>query len=175
MRCTRIFESIYAPCNDYLLFFCCPSMIPITHRHCNNFYIIHWPYTPHSITRSIMYDLSLLFLLSFSFIFHMICEDFSPSYTCINQRHLAHYNVSALLHHLVPLIMPSSCVFSSAVIILLPASLVLRLWRFELMLADIWYPPESFLDKHCPLNIWSESEALPSSNGRISHPLPLQG
>ena len=32
-------------------------------------------------------------LLSFSFIFHVICEDSSPSYACINQGHLVLYNV----------------------------------------------------------------------------------
>ena len=51
--------------------------------------VIHPP-QHHQI---IMYDLSLLFLLSFSFIFYVMCEDSSPSYICINQGHLVLYNV----------------------------------------------------------------------------------
>ena len=50
-----------------------------------------------------MYDFSLLFLLSFSFIFHVICEDSSPSYACINQGHLALYN-ALVLGYIIPLV-----------------------------------------------------------------------
>ena len=88
------FESIYTLYSGYFLFFFCHlSMIPITHRHYNNFYIIHWVIHPSQHHQIIMYDLSLLFLLSYSFIFDVICEDSSPSYTCINQGHLVLYNV----------------------------------------------------------------------------------
>ena len=66
--------------------FCYLLMIPITHRHYDNFYIIHRSIHPLEHHQTIKYDLSLLFL-SFSFIFHVICED-SSSYTCINQGHL---------------------------------------------------------------------------------------
>ena len=41
-----------------------------------------------------MYDFSFLFLLSFSFIFHVNYRNSSPSYTCINQGHLVFYKVS---------------------------------------------------------------------------------
>ena len=51
----------------------------------------------------IMYDLNLLFLLSFSFIFRVIFEESSPSYACINQGHLALYNVS-VLGYIFPLV-----------------------------------------------------------------------
>ena len=76
-------------------------------------------------------------------------------------------------HHLAPLIITLSCILSSAVIVLLPVSLVLRLWRLELVYTDIWCPPESCLDKHYPFDVWSKSEVLPSSDARIYYPLPL--
>ena len=75
--------------------------------------------------------------------------------------------------HLAPLIVPLSWIFSLVVIILLPASLVLRLSILELMYTDVWCPSESLLDKCCPLNVWSDPEVLLSSDGRISCPLPL--
>ena len=68
-------------------------MIPIIHRHCDDFYIIHWSYTSLQHHQIIMHDLSLLFHLSFTFIFHVICEDSSPSYACMNKEHLVLYNV----------------------------------------------------------------------------------
>ena len=43
-----------------------------------------------------MYDYNLLFRLSFSCIFHVIYEDSSHNYTCINQENLVLYNVSVL-------------------------------------------------------------------------------
>ena len=59
--------------------------------------VIH-PLQCHQI---IMYDLSLLFLFSLSFIIHVICEDSSPSYACINQGHLVLYNL-LLLGYIFP-------------------------------------------------------------------------
>ena len=69
-------------------------------------------HTPPQHHQIIMYDFSFLFLLSFSFIFHVICEDSSPSYACINQGHLVLYNVSvwvtsSLGQHLSKILKPA--------------------------------------------------------------------
>ena len=91
---TRCTLRAYIHCTVAIsFFFCYLSMIPITNRHYNNFYIIRWVIHPTQHHQIIMYDLSLLFLLSYSFIFDVICEDSFPNYTCINQGHLVLYNV----------------------------------------------------------------------------------
>ena len=80
--------------------FCYLLMIPITQTLQQLLYhprVIH-PIQHHQI---IMYNLSILFLLSSSLIFHVICKDSSPSYTCINKGHLV-YNVWVLGYILPP-------------------------------------------------------------------------
>ena len=101
IRCTQTFEHIYALCSGYFLFFLL-SFNDSYHTQTlqqllHNPLVIH-PLQHHQI---IMYDLSLLFLLSFSF--NVIYEDSSPSYTCINQGHLVLYNV-LILGYIFPLV-----------------------------------------------------------------------
>lgn len=75
--------------------------------------------------------------------------------------------------HLASSISFLSSVLNLTVIVLFAASVVLKLSKLELVYTKLWWSPESIWDKHCPLDIWSESYSLSLFDDRVACPWPL--